>query len=296
MRTIALLPHIGKPKAVALARSLVPRLLEAGVAICTSPEGAQVLPSSQACHDTETLHSAEAAIVLGGDGALLMVSRLLYGLDIPILAVNLGRMGFLAAVEPDELDEAVGRLLAGDYSIEARMMFEARVWRDGRWHSAHPALNEVVIARGTFARMISLEASIDNSTLGHFIGDGLIVATPTGSTAYSLSAGGPVVHPAVNAMVVTPICPHSLGARSVEVRGDDEIRIRAETLGHDDELLLSVDGQPGTRLSVGDEILVRRARAVTKLIHFGERTFYDVLGIHLRNPHVWRHGREETAP
>jgi NAD+ kinase len=296
MRTIALLPHTGKPKAVDLARSLVPRLLDAGVVVCTSFEAAAVLPLPHVRCDVEALHSADAAIVLVGDGALLIVSRLLYGLDIPILAVNLGRMGFLAAIEPDELDEAVQRLLIGDFAVEERMMVEACVWRGGKCHSTHRGLNDIVIARGTFARMISLEASVGKSTLGRFVGDGLIVATPTGSTAYSLSAGGPVVHPAVDGMVVTPICPHSLGARAVVVRGEDEIRVRAETLGHDDELLLSVDGQAGTRLMVGDDILVRRAEAVTKLIHFNGRTFYDVLGIHLRNPHVWRDEREDTAP
>lgn len=296
MHTIALLPHTGKTRAIALARSLVPNLIDAGVVVCTSSEAATVLALPEVRNDMQTLQKAEAAIVLGGDGALLMVSRLLYGLDIPILAVNLGRMGFLAAIEPDELDEAIHRLLTGDFSVEKRMMLEARVWRAGKCHSTHRALNDIVVARGTFARMISLEASVGKSTLGRFVGDGLIVATPTGSTAYSLSAGGPVMHPAVDGMVVTPICPHSLGARAVVVRGEDEIRITAKTLSHDDELLLSVDGQAGTRLMVGDHILVRRAEAVTKLIRFDGRSFYDVLRIHLRNPHVWGDEREDASP
>lgn len=296
MHIVALLPHTGKPRAIALARSLAPQLIDAGILVCTSPATSSALDLPQVRDDAQSFEQADAAIVMGGDGALLRAARLLYGLDVPILAVNLGHMGFLAAIEPDELDHAVQRLLDGDYRIEERMMIEATVMRAEACVSVHRALNDIVIARGTFARMISLKASVAESSLGTFVGDGLIVATPTGSTAYSLSAGGPIVHPAVDGMVVTPICPHTLGVRSVVVRGEDVIQIRASTRGHQDELLLSADGQAGTRLMAGDQVLVRRAAARTKLIRFDGCTFYDLLGIHLRNPQTWRDEHEGTTP
>lgn len=283
MHKVAILPHTGKPQAITLARALLPRLEQAGVDVCTTAEIAPHL-TDMADNCSYDYATADAAIVLGGDGALLTAARLLYGTHIPILGVNLGRIGFLAEIEPFQLDEAVERLLMGKYTVDKRMMVESRVMRGVTCLGMQRALNDVVIARGTFARMLSLETSVAGSSIGTFVGDGIIVATPTGSTAYSLSAGGPIMHPGLNAMLVTPICPHTLGARTVVLQGDDTVSIKVTTHTEQDELLLSADGEPGAHLVSGDEVLVSRAAEPALFIRMRERTFYDVLGVHLRNP------------
>jgi NAD+ kinase len=283
MRTIALLPHTGKPQALELARRMIPELIQMGVQVSTTPDVYPALGLPDVSCSTAELLQADAAIVLGGDGALLTAARLLYGTGIPILGVNLGRIGFLSEIEPVQVPEALPRLIRGEYTVVERMMLEVQVLREGVCLPKQPALNDVVIARGTFARMLSLEATTQGSRIGAYVGDGIIVATPTGSTAYSLSAGGPIVHPEVNAILVTPICPHSLAARTVVLPESSVVRIRVTTPTDHDELMLTADGEHGERLSSGDEVLVGKAPYATRLIRMRDGSFYDVLSVHMLN-------------
>ncbi len=283
MRSIALLAHTGKERAVALAAQLVVMLRQAAVEVRLDVKTAGALPDAGPGVPAECLATADAAIVLGGDGTLLNAAYLLAAAGVPILGVNLGHLGFLAEIEPAEIDQAIPRLLAGQYAVEERMMLDIVIRRAGRPEASFRALNDAVISRGTFARLVTLEARVASSLLGAYVGDGLILATPTGSTAYSLSAGGPIVHPGVDGIVITPICPHTLGARSVVTRGEDTIAVLVKSPLEPDELVLTVDGQPGMRLVAGDQVEVSRSSVRTRLIRLADRTFYDVLGRRLGN-------------
>ena len=192
-----------------------------------------------------------------------------------MLGINFGRLGFLTEIEPEGVSQAIDRLLEGDYRIDTRMMLRARVVRNKAVRATYYAINDIVVARGTLARSVHCRLFIDSSFIGVYSGDGMIVATPTGSTAYSLSAGGPILHPSLNALVVTPICPHTLGSRSIVTSPEDGVMIRFDE--PDEELLLTVDGQFGERLFPGDEIHFDQAPQQARLIRLEARTFYDVL-------------------
>ncbi|HHW10998.1 MAG TPA: NAD(+)/NADH kinase [Firmicutes bacterium] len=284
-KRIALLANVGKEKAVAIAGDIAGRMSRAGVTVVMDTATAAAAGRPELEVGEEMWAACHAAVVLGGDGTLLKAARLFAGPGVPLLGVNLGHLGFLTEVEPHELDMALTALLAGKYKIEERMMIEATVVKkSGTTGGRYLALNDAVISRSTFARLVTLEASVDDSTLGTFVGDGLILATPTGSTAYSLSAGGPIVHPGLEAIIVTPICPHALGHRAILARGDDTVRVKVNSAVAQDELLLTVDGSPGASLSTGDTVVIKRAAERTRLIRLTGRSFYDVLGLRLYYP------------
>ena len=283
MQRMALFVHTGKARALAVAQEVAPLLRQAGIEVVTDATTAQALPNLGQLATVAELAQADAALVLGGDGMLLQAARDLAGAGVPILGVNLGHLGFLTEVEPNELVWALPQLLRGDFHIEERMMADVVVCRTGVPVAEYRVLNDAVISRGTFARLVTLEALVDDSTLGVFVGDGLILATPTGSTAYSLSAGGPIVHPGVDGILVTPICPHTLGERSVLTRGEDTVRVLVKSPVEPDELVLTVDGRPGLRLVSGDEVRVSRSRVRVRLIRLAQRTFYDVLAMRLHS-------------
>ncbi|MBP5332077.1 MAG: NAD(+)/NADH kinase, partial [Lachnospiraceae bacterium] len=172
----------------------------------------------------------DCCIVLGGDGTIISTSRLLDGRDIPILGINLGHLGFMSSVEKDDIARAVDLLIGGDYLLEARMMITAGIMRNGEMLGReYTALNDVVISRLGFSRMISTRAFVNDALVNTYFGDGIIISTPTGSTGYNLSAGGPIVTPEAELMVITPICPHSLNMRSVVVAANDMIKITVDT-------------------------------------------------------------------
>jgi NAD+ kinase len=191
---------------------------------------------------------------------------------IPILGVNLGRLGFLAEVGADELEGSLERLLKGDYRVEERMALEGRVWADG---PPFFALNDVVIEKGACSRVVAIEAWVGDKRMSAFSGNGIAVATPVGSTGYSLSAGGPVVDPSMDAIILTPVCPHSLSMRPVIVPGNQVVRVRVRA-AHS-ELILASDGVTGAPLKPGDEISVRRADHKVKLINLKGLSFYELL-------------------
>jgi NAD+ kinase len=213
----------------------------------------------------------DALITLGGDGTMLRGARLLGARQIPILGVNLGRLGFLTACAGEELEQALGRLAEGDYVVQSRMALDACTSRqkDERWR----ALNDVVLHKGGFARVVQLRVLVNGELIGNYAADGLIMSTPTGSTAYSLSAGGPVVVPTLESIVLTPISAHTLAVRPVVLPAAAEVAVKAED--GPDELLVTVDGQVGTTFAPGDTLMVRRADRPVLVVTFRTTTFFS---------------------
>lgn len=211
---------------------------------------------------------ADVALSFGGDGTLLSIARRLSGRSLPILGVNLGRKGFLAELPTNDFEAGIDALVSGEYSVSRRMMLDVRA----SFGPCGPALNDAVINRGALSRMLSLEVLVDGELVAHHDGDGLIIASPTGSTAYSLSAGGPLVTPGVDAILIVPICPHSLSTRPIVVDGSSAIRVRIVDGGR--EAHLTVDGQVDWPLEAGTEVEVRRAEAPALLVELGRRNWF----------------------
>jgi NAD+ kinase len=201
---------------------------------------------------------------------------MLDGRDVPILGVNMGRLGFLTCCPADQLENSLMRFARGDYSVESRMMLNACVMaRNGREREGWLALNDVALHKGGFARVVSLRVAADDEPIANYSADGLVISTPTGSTAYSLSAGGPVVVPTLDALIVTPVSPHTLAIRPVVLAGSSRVTVQAE--GGPDELMVTVDGQEGTRFMAGETLSVSRAAQATKIVRFPGSSFFATL-------------------
>lgn len=220
-------------------------------------------------------HNPRLVIMLGGDGTLLSVARIFSATGTPILSVNLGHLGFLTEVNLGELYSTLEGWQARRHQIDQRAMLHASQWRNGERLAVVEALNDVVLSKASIARMGEFTIELDGRTAASFRADGLIVATPTGSTAYNLSANGPIVTPDVDAMVITPICPHLLTLRPMVVRGDASLSLRVT--GVPDQTILTVDGQRAIELHLGDEIRCRRSRHTVNLVRIRQSTFFDVL-------------------
>ncbi len=217
----------------------------------------------------------EMIIVVGGDGTILRVARDLACWDVPVLGINLGHKGFLAEIEVEQMERFLEYVSTGQYAYQERMMLEARLYRGEEELEDYLALNDIVVARGPFSRNIKVDSFINNDFMESYSGDGIIVATPTGSTAYSLSAGGPIVNPTMELFVITPICPHSLYNRSVIVNGDDKMILRVDS--RQVQVVLTVDGQVRFALEDNDQIIVSKARQKVRLVCFHENSFYRFL-------------------
>lgn len=217
----------------------------------------------------------DLVIVLGGDGTLLAAARVFARSGVPILSVNLGALGFLTEVRLADIYTHLEAWTRGACCIESRAMLHSELWRDGKLNCEHEALNDVVVAKGAIARMGHFAVEVDDQLAATFRADGVIVATPTGSTAYSLAAGGPVLSPKVDVLIVTPICPHQLTLRPMVLPGDSRILVRIE--GIPDQTFLTVDGQEAVQLRLGDELQCRRSEYCVKLIRLGQNGFFDVL-------------------
>ncbi|MCR4339246.1 MAG: NAD(+)/NADH kinase [Gemmatimonadaceae bacterium] len=218
----------------------------------------------------------DALVTLGGDGTLLRGAKLLGGRPVPIIGVNLGRLGFLTSCSAPDIETALRRFKAGDYTAESRMTIAATTDSgpgttvgSERWL----ALNDFVLHKGGFARVVRLSISIDGESMGTYAADGIVVATPTGSTAYSLSAGGPIVAPRLESIVITPISAHTLGIRPLVVHPEAEIVLQGED--GPDELLLTVDGQGGTEVTRGERLIIRRSKSPVMLVRFPPDTFFS---------------------
>jgi NAD+ kinase len=217
----------------------------------------------------------QLVIVLGGDGTLLSVARTFASTGTPILSVNLGSLGFLTEVRLADLYATLEGWRTDCHVIDARSMLHAELWREGKLHSSFRALNEVVASKGDIARMGDFVVELNGKLVARFRADGVIVSTPTGSTAYTLAANGPILTPDVDALVVTPICPHLLTLRPIVVRGDALLTVRVE--GISKLALLTVDGQTAVELHLGDEIRCRRSSHTVNLIRLSESGFFEAL-------------------
>ncbi len=225
--------------------------------------------------DEEIPGLVDLVIVLGGDGTLISVARLVGERNVPIVGVNLGRLGFLTEITRDELPEMLERLIADDYQISDRMMLDASIHRDDKIVGEFTVLNDVVINKGALARIIDMETYVDGRHLTSYKADGLIISTPTGSTGYNLAAGGPIIYPDINSLLITPICPHMLTNRPIMVwsRSVIEIKVKFE----DDVVFFTGDGQVGRKLLPGDRVEVRRSRSRTRLVSSPSKDYFEIL-------------------
>ncbi|MGI6778066.1 MAG: NAD(+)/NADH kinase [Acetivibrionales bacterium] len=220
--------------------------------------------------------NSDIIICLGGDGSFLGVARKVYKRNIPILGINLGALGFLTEVEKKDIDKAVECIIGGKYSIEERMMLETEILREDRILGKDIALNDVVISRGALSRILHVSTYINGTFVDSFPGDGLIVSTPTGSTGYTLSTGGPIVEPDVDIIIVSPICPHILYSRSFITTGDRTVKaVIQENYSH--SAMVTVDGQKGYEVRGGDVVTVKKSEYKVKLVRINTRNFFNIL-------------------
>jgi NAD+ kinase len=267
-------PH--KEELVALLPELIAWLAKRGYEPLLDLEGGRYTTAARAvaCNEMPPLSPA-LVIVLGGDGTLLAAARTFAASGTPILSVNLGRLGFLTEVRLADLYATLENWCNGCHVLDARAMLHAELWRDGAAHSCYEALNDVVVSKGDIARMGEFAVELDGKHVARFRADGVIVSTPTGSTAYTLAANGPILTPDVDAMVVTPICPHLLTLRPIVVRGDSRLTVRVE--GNPNRALLTLDGQLAFTLQVGDEVRCRRSSHTVNLVRLSESGFFEAL-------------------
>jgi NAD+ kinase len=224
----------------------------------------------------ENLSDADLAITLGGDGTLLSCARMLAERAVPILAVNMGDFGFITEVSKSELIDTWEKFLDGRLGVSERLMLSVAVHRDGKEMASFVGLNEAVIGIKGISRMIRLKIYLSDTYMGRYRADGVIVATPTGSTAYSMAAGGPILHPEMEAFILTPICPFTLSNRPTVVPATEILRIEVEE-PQKVETVLTIDGQESLPLLPRDSLLVRRATHKARIVHTDKRTFYEVL-------------------
>ena len=241
-----------------------------------------VMPATEARHFrkdeyglpcVERVH-IDMALSIGGDGTLLGVCRRFREQGIPVCGINLGTLGFLADIEPRELELRLGKILIGEYFIENRLLLSGYIRNEYGEKFLGNAINDVVISKGGSARMLTLSVSVNETHLMDYKADGLIVSSPTGSTAYSLSAGGPILNPTIRALLLTPICAHTFQMRPLVVSEDDEIKIRV-TAARD--LVLTLDGQESFQIQPSDEIVVRKSRKTAQIVKFADKNYYEVL-------------------
>ena len=270
---------VSKPHKEELGRilpELVEWLRERGIEPMLDREGAQHTDAAPCADRTEmAAWKPDLVIVLGGDGTLLAAARVFASSGTPILSVNLGYLGFLTEVKLGNLYPTLESWCAGCHDLDERAMLHASLWRDGKEHSCFEALNEVVVSKGDIARMGEFAVELDGKSVARFRADGVIVSTPTGSTAYTLAANGPILTPDVDAMVVTPICPHLLTLRPIVVRGDASLKVKV--VGIPNLALLTVDGQQAVELRLGDELHCHRSNHTVKLVRLNESGFFEAL-------------------
>jgi NAD+ kinase len=281
-RNIGIISRPRRSSLTEVAPPLLSWLEDRGIHVAYDQETASSLPEPSEGRSREQVAAAsELLLVLGGDGTLLAAARVAAPRGIPILPINMGSLGFLTSFMLEELYPALEDILAGRVTISERVMLHAELERGDKILDKQTVLNEVVINKGALARMIELELSIDGVFVCRYRADGLIVASPTGSTAYSLSAGGPIVHPSVESFIITPICPHTLSDRPVVV-GDTSI-IEVKLSAGTESVFLTLDGQKGIPLQATDRVRISRAQQLLKLIQTPNKSYFEIL----RNKLKW---------
>jgi NAD+ kinase len=270
---VGLVAKYHEPKAAEMVRWLVPWLEQRGKKVLV--EDGIAGSGGILCTKKEMASKADLIISLGGDGTLLNIAPLVERPDVPILGVNLGGLGFITEVGVNELESVLTRTLEGNFEVEKRMTLEVKVRSEKTKPSTFRVLNDAVIAKGARSRIIDLETYIGDNLLCTYRADGLIISTPTGSTAYSLAAGGPIVEPTLGTMVLSPICPHTLSHRPIVLPGNAVIHVTLRSFG--DTVILSPDGQQGVRLNNGDQVKIRDYGMPVSLIKIPSRSYYEIL-------------------
>lgn len=274
---IGIIGRLGSVKALDTIRRLKNWLQEQQLNVILDEAIAEMLPghSVQTYNRKQLGEHCDMVVVVGGDGSLLGAARALVSHNIPVLGINRGNLGFLTDISPENLETQVGAVLAGDYEVEERFLLETEVLREGERIGEGDALNDVVLHPGKSTRMIAFELYIDGQFVYSLKADGLIIATPTGSTAYALSAGGPIMHPKIDAIVIVPMYPHTLSSRPIVVNADSELKI---VISQDMSIypLVSCDGQNHANCAPGDVVLIRRKAQRLHLLHPLEHNFYEV--------------------
>ncbi|HKS66469.1 MAG TPA: NAD(+)/NADH kinase [Candidatus Acidoferrales bacterium] len=281
IRTIGIVSKPIKETVCAVVPGLLAWLRQRGISVLIDNEtracielGLDGLPREALAGKVDLL------LVLGGDGTLLSAARALRGHNIPILGVNMGALGFLTGVTLDELYPVLEKVIAGDYRTSDRMMLQASVTHDGRTDGPYAALNDAVVNKSAMARMLEFDVYVDGSHVGRYRADGLIIATPTGSTAYSLAAGGPIVHPDMDVLVVTPICPHMLTNRPLVLPGSCEVDV--DFSAADEPVYLTLDGQTCIQVGLNHRVAVTKSQNKVKLVRPTDKTYFEILRSKLR--------------
>jgi NAD+ kinase len=281
---IVLKPH--QPEALKTICELVEWLAERGIKVVGGPE----LERERIAHQTgcpveevptqRIANEVDLMLVLGGDGTMIATARMIGDQEVPVIGVNYGGLGYLAEFRIEELCTGLEAVLTSNYRLDKRVMLEVELRRDRDLLSSNRVLNDVVINKSALARIIEIETHFNGQFVNAFRADGLIVSTPTGSTAYNLSAGGPMIFPSMNAVVITPICPFTLSNRPIVVPDNGEIELRLKT--DHEEVALTLDGQVGFPLKIGDLVVIRKSRTTFNLVQPSNRNYFDVLRDKLR--------------
>ncbi len=274
-KSIGILAKPKFPEIKSTLQDVVTWLRARSIEVILDQASAMLLGEQGGLQKTQLASKADVLLVLGGDGTMLNAARLAGERSIPILGVNMGGLGFLTEVRLENLYPSLERVFANDFVLDERLMLRTHIHRHGETVAQGVVLNDVVISKGTLARMIELKIAIQGRFVTNLRGDGLIVSSPTGSTAYSLSAGGPIIDPAVQSLILTPISPHTLTHRPLIVPGNAEIEVTLTS--KDDGAMATLDGQVGVAITQGDTVVIQTSENRTRLIRFPESNYYDVL-------------------
>ena len=279
---IAVFPNVDKPNAGAVLDRIFRFFSERDVQLMLPMDEARFFGCAET-YGVENIEqaSADMALSLGGDGTLLGVCHRYGRNEVPVCGINIGTLGFMADIELDELEDRLEKILVGGYYIEQRLLLAGFVKSNGRERFLGNAINDVVVTKGGMARMLRLGLSINETHLMDYKADGIIVASPTGATAYSLSAGGPIMNPTIQALLVTPICAHTFNMRPLVVNEHDVIHIHIAAVHQD--ILVTFDGQESFHLLPGDEVVVRKAQQSARIVKFEDQDYYQILRTKLWN-------------
>ncbi|HEX8179899.1 MAG TPA: NAD(+)/NADH kinase [Pyrinomonadaceae bacterium] len=286
IRRVGVLVKPHQPEAVKTICQLVEYLNQRGIELVAGPRVERTrIEAETGCALNVMEYEALAAsvdliVVLGGDGTMIATARMLDNRDVPVIGINYGSLGYLTEVRVEEMTAALDAALAGDYRLDPRMMLTAELTRGDEQLLRNRVLNDVVISKSALARIIEIETLLDGRFVNCFRADGLIVSTPTGSTAYNLSAGGPIIYPSMGAIVITPICPHTLSNRPLVVPDDAQIELVLKTAK--EEVALTLDGQVGFSMEKDDRVVIKKSRTTFNLIQPTNRNYFEVLRGKLR--------------
>ncbi len=278
MKHIGIITKRGEPEAVRAVKDFLTCMKGKNLKFFIENEAAKVL-KTKGYPRQEIPSKSDLIIVFGGDGTLLSVARLAGKLGVPLLGVNLGGLGFITEISRNEVRKEISKVLSGNYIFEERIMLLADVYRKGRKIVQHNALNDVVLNKSALSRMFELDISINTQYVSTFRADGLIVSTPTGSTAHSLSAGGPILYPTLESFLITPICPHTLTSRPIVLPDTFVLEVAIKS---GDDVYLTLDGQVGFPLKINDQIKIKKADYKAKFLVLHDRDYFQILRTKLK--------------